>query len=383
MARRSQEKDVSPKKAGSLDKYPGRRRTPRERRSEEEEKERKTGPSPIAIIAATAIVIVIIAIILLAFFNQGGIEKIYLGNQDVYYGDDIYPEGLYYPIIASSDSVSSAEGTATVKVTYDEDTNDEVLFEKEVKIKDDTGSVEIPFRDFVIANGNYTIRIEAEGTSDEKIYQVKDVVEKLKMEWQDNRSESSSFNDIHEVTLMVIPLDSNGNRLRAYPSPFHFQGVLITPSGDQRSIRFDTLGSTFSHYSMTLDHKMKGEYRLTGSWTNEMCIDSSPYRIIGISSNNTYTVDAKPAAHAGDPQTVQLEGDQVEVTLDGSRSWDDGMIVQYLWDFGDGTNQTTQTPTVTHSYTEEGEYLVELVVVDDDGKRSSASTESLIYIIVE
>ena len=56
---------------------------------------------------------------------------------------------------------------------------------------------------------------------------------------------------------------------------------------------------------------------------------------------------------------------EVEVDFDASASYDsDGTIVSYSWDFGDGINSSEAT--VSHSYMEDGEYLVTLRVVDNE-----------------
>jgi PKD repeat protein len=43
----------------------------------------------------------------------------------------------------------------------------------------------------------------------------------------------------------------------------------------------------------------------------------------------------------------------------------DGTVVSWLWDFGDGATSTEQNPT--HTFAEEGTYIVSLTVTDDDG----------------
>ena len=64
------------------------------------------------------------------------------------------------------------------------------------------------------------------------------------------------------------------------------------------------------------------------------------------------------------------------VLLDGTGSSDreglaGGGIVQYRWDFGDGTTENTTTPTVLHTYGGEGAAAAQLVVVDRQGLAST------------
>jgi len=66
-----------------------------------------------------------------------------------------------------------------------------------------------------------------------------------------------------------------------------------------------------------------------------------------------------------------------EIMIDGSESYDpDGMIVQWLWDFGDGTTGTGEV--VTHYYIAPGTYWIYLEVMDDRG--NSGATSKMIDI---
>ncbi|MEA2155260.1 MAG: hypothetical protein QOE11_1400 [Solirubrobacteraceae bacterium] len=63
------------------------------------------------------------------------------------------------------------------------------------------------------------------------------------------------------------------------------------------------------------------------------------------------------------------------VTFDASTSTDrengvGGGIVQYQWNFGDGTTETTTTPSVSHTYPKDGTVVVQLVVIDRQGAAS-------------
>ncbi|RLF50419.1 MAG: hypothetical protein DRN11_04695, partial [Thermoplasmata archaeon] len=55
-----------------------------------------------------------------------------------------------------------------------------------------------------------------------------------------------------------------------------------------------------------------------------------------------------------------------------SNSYDeDGEIVYYLWEFGDGTTSNEQNPS--HTYTKPGEYKVKLTVIDNYGEESTTT----------
>jgi len=77
------------------------------------------------------------------------------------------------------------------------------------------------------------------------------------------------------------------------------------------------------------------------------------------------TVEANkaPTANAGPDRSVCVNE---TVTFNGSGSSDpDGTITSYDWDFGDGTTETSVTPT--HIYGTNGTYTVALTVTDDGG----------------
>lgn len=64
--------------------------------------------------------------------------------------------------------------------------------------------------------------------------------------------------------------------------------------------------------------------------------------------------------------TVSALPTEFEVEMNSSRA-----IENYLWNFGDGSSQTTEVNRVTHAYSSTGTYNLELVVRDELGKSSS------------
>ncbi len=88
---------------------------------------------------------------------------------------------------------------------------------------------------------------------------------------------------------------------------------------------------------------------------------------VNIIKDGSVETNLNPTADPGGPYTVTVEE---ELTFDGSGSRDsDGEIIEYIWDFGDGSTGTGATPV--HIYTEAGEYTATLTVKDDDGAVSS------------
>jgi PKD repeat protein len=70
----------------------------------------------------------------------------------------------------------------------------------------------------------------------------------------------------------------------------------------------------------------------------------------------------------------------VSFNASGSRD-SDGTIASYIWNFGDGVEQTTDGPTITHVFVDtparciEITYSVLLTVVDDKGDKGTASQQ--------
>lgn len=89
----------------------------------------------------------------------------------------------------------------------------------------------------------------------------------------------------------------------------------------------------------------------------------------GSATETIYVMNIPPVARPGtDMNVVTLEN----VLFSGAASSDaEGEIVQYHWDFGDGTQATG--PVVSHVYYHSGVYEARLTVVDESGAASSTS----------
>jgi len=82
------------------------------------------------------------------------------------------------------------------------------------------------------------------------------------------------------------------------------------------------------------------------------------------------TKNTPPVSNPGGPYSGNINE---PIQFNASGSYDpDGEIVEYTWDFGDGSVGYGVNPT--HSYSKSGIFEVKLTVKDDDGKTSSSTT---------
>ncbi|MBA1443926.1 MAG: PKD domain-containing protein [Gammaproteobacteria bacterium] len=91
---------------------------------------------------------------------------------------------------------------------------------------------------------------------------------------------------------------------------------------------------------------------------------------IGNTGSTTLGVAAPAGRVTGQPfalatQSADSINEGESVDFDAAGSYDEGSIVSYDWDFGDGT--TDSGVNVTHTFADEGEYTVILTVTDDSG----------------
>lgn len=88
-------------------------------------------------------------------------------------------------------------------------------------------------------------------------------------------------------------------------------------------------------------------------------------------------VNLAPIAAAGEDMSVSV-GERV--TFDGRNSRDDdGSIVEYAWDFGDGTTATGAL--VAHVYSKPGVYSATLRVTDDASASNSITSDNVVVVV--
>lgn len=86
-----------------------------------------------------------------------------------------------------------------------------------------------------------------------------------------------------------------------------------------------------------------------------------------------------PAVNQDPVARFSLSQDGRTVTVDAGASTDaDGNVIDYLWEFGDGTTATGST--ASHTYTTSGRYLTTLAIRDNAGGEAFAAAEQAVLI---
>ncbi|MBA3656364.1 MAG: PKD domain-containing protein [Gemmatimonadaceae bacterium] len=178
----------------------------------------------------------------------------------------------------------------------------------------------------------------------------------------DNDGLTSSVNSSAHVTNVAPVVGAfDGGRLPA-GGTYSASGSFADPGADAwtATVNFgDGTGTqplSLSGKSFTLSHV----YSASGNYTVTVTVSDGA----GSSSSSAgVTVLAAPTAAINGPFS-SVEGSSV--SMSGAASTDvDGTISSYAWNFGDGTTGTGAS--ISHTYAQDGNYTVTLVVTDNDG----------------
>jgi len=190
----------------------------------------------------------------------------------------------------------------------------------------------------------------------------------------DDASPSQCSTASHSLTINDVVVDNPPTAIISGPS----SGTV----GD--TLSFDGSGSTddgsIVSYVWTVDGMAAGSamslswlFDSAGSFTVALtvCDDASPSQCdtaTHVVTIRDVVVDNPPTAVISAPASGQV-GETL--AFDGSASSDDGSVVSYSWDFGDGASASGMT--TTHAYGSAGTYTVSLQVCDNASQCATAS----------
>ncbi|QTA85729.1 PKD domain-containing protein [Desulfonema magnum] len=200
----------------------------------------------------------------------------------------------------------------------------------------------------------------------------------------DSGSPCKSATDQCEVFINAPPVvDIGEDRIASAGEELRFSGANSGDSdGDIISYEWN-LGDGTEKTGADIAHSYEtpGIYKVTLKVT-----DNSGVKNRSASDTLNVFVNDPPIADAGDTYRAAV-GE--EVLLDGSGSSDrDGQLIEFKWDFGDGTQETENCEVrletcgkISHRYDNPGRYQVTLTVKDDSGSSSDTDQDNALVIV--
>lgn len=113
-------------------------------------------------------------------------------------------------------------------------------------------------------------------------------------------------------------------------------------------------------------YKAAGTYKVTLTITDDKGATSSAFQNLVIEEQALPPTQPPLVTFSFTPTDPKVNE---PVEFDASGSTDDGEIVRYFWEFGDG--ETAEGQTVTHTYKTAGTFTVKLTLTDDRGAKNS------------
>ncbi len=329
-----------------------------------------------ALIVIAVIVLVIVASLVVYIYMPRAPSGITLLNpKDT-------TEGLSLEVAISSDSATQSSGTAKITISFNGST---VYTNDNWKIKSNKAVITIPYDQFVMDNGVYTIFTEFEGVSDEVTYEIDFVLKHLLLTIIDNVFVGNQA----QFTLNVGVSGEGDGVLKdseiMISSIDHEDGIHSVTSGigDWQDM------AGLAEYTTTLYYQLSGNYTFTIDVENNDVKDSSDYASFSIET--VKLINAPPVAkflwdwddNDGDGEIDQ--GD--EVTFFGDTSVDEGDL-DYKWEITFSTSATSPGNVVwtdegdetTYTFNNYGYYGITLLVTDQFGIFNSKNQKITVSI---
>jgi hypothetical protein len=175
------------------------------------------------------------------------------------------------------------------------------------------------------------------------------------------------------------PMKPVGPALVEVGATYAYNSSAWDPEGGRVRLRFDWGDGTLSNWSglvasnasVSFSHRWSNvsSYRVRAIAQDEAGLNSSWSEPLNVTVSQAMTGNQSPVASFLLPPNV-TSNQTALFDASGSTSLD-GVIVSYVWDFGDGTQGTGMAPT--HKYSAPGQYLVTLSVTNDQGLTSVVS----------
>lgn len=327
------------------------------------------------IVGIIIIIIILISVgIIWSITNNPTVSEILVEPPNSYVESD--DSGLIIKTNILVKGSATISDTGDLNILYD----DETVYSQSVRIENSRTSTKVSWKDFVIGNDQYTIRMTYKGKSGEETFTLSKfnwaVCEKVAISTQVEPTQFTELNLNENPKLKVVLTftDEDGNNLNAdvkdLDISLSIQHENSAPNVIKQTIKPDDLKGNL--YSYEYDYNTGG-----GNYTIAATVDNlhanSDSKYISVSSETfddminilpIAIVDIDEATSGSNTVSVRRNDD---VHFDASRSRNDGQIEVYEWDFDyDDVNWVFTVDAtgekVDHQFTELGTYNIALRV---------------------
>jgi len=183
---------------------------------------------------------------------------------------------------------------------------------------------------------------------------------------------------------IVIPPDGLNPSFTFTPTtPLEGDAVLFTACTDPET-PCDTPSNPITSFSWNFGDGGRGSgqtathaFNLAGNYVVTLTVTDAFGRSRSTSKQIVVGAGTKPtAAFVFSPNPTQVN-QPTHFNASGSFAPAGHRIVTYTWDFGDGTQQSTSSPTIDHTFVQSRTFVVTLTVTDETGKVSPPATQTI------
>jgi len=275
----------------------------------------------------TVTVVIVIILSIVAYGYVGSHVKEILINEVQTNGDDDGINVKFWVIMSQWDR---ANGNADIFIYYD----NQVTYSGTVPVSNDQGLAEVKYQEFIMGNGEYVFRVEMDGVSKERTFNLANDLQWFLIEdGTITVTEPTSDDKLEEgysLKIFFQPTYGNAeNERSSYPKLATVDYYIQRDGGEEQLISTVQIGNQVTIEPVEYAYTTSGNYTVWVTVENFFCRSDSPYINVKITEKVIGDININPVATIASPSTSAQTGDTRTYSSDSDPT--DGQITKYWW----------------------------------------------------